>query len=67
MDLRDLRWLAAVMTIIIFSFCASPAQRRVEVSYPNCEVSEKDSSRHTVIFEVKCPDKAPFTKTFHRK
>jgi len=67
MDIRTPWHIAVILGLMLLTSCASPAMTRMEIEYPNCEVSEKASSRNTVIVEVKCAGEKPFTRTFHRK
>jgi len=67
MGFRSIKTLLFLATIVIFVCCTSVAQRRVEAEYPKCKVTEQDSSRSTIIIKITCPNKEPFTKTFHRK
>lgn len=67
MDTRSFWYATIVLVLVLLVSCTSPAVTWIEIDYPRCEVSEKDSSRSTVIVEVKCPGEAPFTKIFHKK
>jgi len=59
-----LRILFAFLLGMLVSGCAGGVLDYAKMQYPECTVTEVESSSTHTIVKVKCPGSLPFTKTF---